>query len=1324
MRQDKISNGHDIGFTQSHREAVIFWTQQLEPMIHLWLSLLQQYQKMIRNDLSSKENEKFLTMIKSMTEIAAKATDALHCHLCPLLQVWIIQHKQQSSVAQKEGILQRMIRDFLSLPARVVLKLNQEDQFSIWSVASKDDDEKNLKSRKRRIQQSYQSKLVHQAVMLLEAIHKGIYSIYAFQKKDLLGAWGKSPGSASRSAAFHQNCTIDFLVGTAMALPSGQEIARTRATVSSSLDVSLRECLTKTVRSLSALANTSNLSVAEASDVSKMITQSLGGALFVRVVDSLTALVLPTSLAGSEITQSSQREQGPMELARSNQRPLSDPVVIGDSLDALHRWMTAVPEAEKWQQVFPGTFKSLFRRMMDTVKSLEGTAGTVIQKALRSLNTLLRIATRDVPSATETRELASPMAVAPLMSLMKIEDGAAGSKQYPKQVGTSLPVVFGKRIREVLPMPLQNLLAVLLAKQRKSSINVKDTVWTEEFVELINFVLTSQCWDDAMEHDETLKSMKATAMDAFVSIAIIHESKGNNLDFYKTVKQLQKSETPDSIRLIDSFSNRFAILLEEISVACLGHQQDELQSKLLLISGYVTYGGRTSQKQIRCLLFENSKVSKLFQETVFQLFGVDFRRWSSSFLLSSYVTNKSNPDSMSISRPEVPPWRFLNEESFYLARKFLKLISVDVLRSKGTCMLVDRFIADFYDSARSRARYTSISGATERISGHEEFLHYWTGALVACRYMVEALPSKAGKSLFALTNSVIPILLTPTMIDFPRAFRTRAASSQSSDTRLILPTSLQKGNCAVKLFLLEFVHQLVAKIATSFPGTKNINAHTLLQECLCPLIEAMVETSCKQLNDTATYCLSSLSLSCGFSSLAESIYCFRGGLFSTLIGRSRNLPRLTSSKALSSVLPQQVEGVAADSSPYSQDVAILPAMSCVVLNHISSFVESSDGSVEFDISQCRSLAMSILPHFDQGPQGLSQQSLLVFASFFKSICWTMTECTRKRGIFVEVHSNASSSWISTLKKFRRGNIMSTVTETTEAIPKKTDTNETLKAFVTKDDTDFVSKLVDRSSHMLAHEDLFVQGAGCQALQSEIAFLSVVARSNVAIDETNGARTALLRHVADIWPVVLSRLRTSWALVNGSSLSSLNTTDIFLPQSSGDRILKSHDTRHYVLIQNLVDLVAVLVVETGDFLASRFRDQIWPIFAQILLSTKVPELQKSGGSEEKVVEAVLSCLSKIYDSAGRFEDVTGSGLALSSLIPDILSKIIPLFPSRNERIFDLCIQVCSNASMVDYDAVSTALSNLSRTESKFESDVTARVEAILISIDNLPEQELW
>ena len=122
--------------------------------------------------------------------------------------------------------------------------------------------------------------------------------------------------------------------------------------------------------------------------------------------------------------------------------------------------------------------------------------------------------------------------------------------------------------------------------------------------------------------------------------------------------------------------------------------------------------------------------------------------------------------------------------------------------------------------------------------------------------------------------------------------------------------------------------------------------------------------------------------------------------------------------------------------------------------------------------------------------------------------------------------------------------------------------------------------------------------------------------------------------------------------------------------------------------------------------------------------KVPDLQKSGGSEEKVVEAVLSCLSKIYDSAGRFEDVTGSGLALSSLIPDILSKIIPLFPSRNERIFDLCIQVCSNASLVDYDAVSTALSNLSRTESKFESDVTARVEAILISIDNLPEQELW
>ena len=70
-----------------------------------------------------------------------------------------------------------------------------------------------------------------------------------------------------------------------------------------------------------------------------------------------------------------------------------------------------------------------------------------------------------------------------------------------------------------------------------------------------------------------------------------------------------------------------ANLLDEISVVCLGQRQNELQSKLLLTSAYVSFGGQKLQKEICSMLLKNPTVAKTFHNTLVRLFDVDFVHW-------------------------------------------------------------------------------------------------------------------------------------------------------------------------------------------------------------------------------------------------------------------------------------------------------------------------------------------------------------------------------------------------------------------------------------------------------------------------------------------------------------------------------------------------------------------------------------------------------------------------------------------------------------------------------------------------------------------------
>ncbi|KAL7575531.1 hypothetical protein ACA910_020111 [Epithemia clementina (nom. ined.)] len=438
----------------------------------------------------------------------------------------------------------------------------------------------------------------------------------------------------------------------------------------------------------------------------------------------------------------------------------------------------------------------------------------------------------------------------------------------------------------------------------------------------------------------------------------------------------------------------------------------------------------------------------------------------------------------------------------------------------------------------------------------------------------------------------------------------------------------------------------------------------------------------------------------------------------------------------------------------------------------------------------------MLDHFDYTVRVLSVNALVQILNLFEVTTQALSAWLQAQvmtglsslpsdGDDKEERQAPTPSWIRALDRFKnREPIHPVANEQTGAKDEhgKRDSPHTqptslINPRVLKDHTAFVSKVISRACYLLSHDSLLVQVASCQVLKVGFSYLGLVAtrrQVHAANDEqeeeeVNGAKTAILRHAADSWPAISARFKATWStLATGSrpnSYVALTRQNLILSSAPQQSVAKSEagirypnnrqnedSAQCFVLMENLIGLVAVMVMQADDFMADRFRNHVWPVLSDMLRQDS--ELMTSGDAadkqvvvhrnigstvpqqrehhriaEKRMLRATVDCLSRIY--ASRLV-----GRALSDLIPAAAGLLLPLVAlDKEEELSNLSTTALKQMVLVDLDAIWRPLRHLcsdnvvgcstsSVSSVQCTAATRARYQEIMDTILFMPEQELW
>ena len=766
------------------------------------------------------------------------------------------------------------------------------------------------------------------------------------------------------------------------------------------------------------------------------------------------------------------------------------------------------------------------------------------------------------------------------------------------------------------------------------------------------------------------------------------------------------------------------------------------------------------------------------------------------------------------------PWKYLSTERAETAiREMIQALVKHVLEIEGVCQLIDESVADlfhtinpappslYHERQDDEDESDSKFGAEASLSRLSELI----ASLILMKQLVEAMTSMLSekmttkadnkeinqhrehirKALFAMAKSVLPILTTSPLIDLPICL----SSTRTTGGRRRLGTSYFKGLCCFKFHVLDLISTIVGSVSGTHWNDKNDveMSREVLQGIIYGMVEATVELSCLQVQQKAIYLLRvSLVPSCGFATLSELLQFCSGSLTSTVHSRLRTLPgagiqRSTLSDSNAMCRHEQVQ----ESSIGSELGTIASVVRVILMDLRTSYDMKRDDNVlkgDWELSNAMSVVTKLKRElFDRMVGFLSVNSLLQVLFLFEDVVLVLSAWLQTHGSMI--HTTASKdkekstpSWIRSLSRFKKPKtrypLVELKRETDENIEDHgsplTESNRSTLESVLKDHTAFVSSLISRSCHLLSHSSLSVQVASCRVSKVSFEYLGLVAHRNSGhteddiSQETNGTKTAILRHAADSWPAIEARFKASWNKIAQSfksTVSSLATNPrvpvYAIPEANDDH------SESMVLMEKLIDLITVMVLESDDFMASRFRDHVWPIYNS-LLNGHVTELSLAAETVEplvgkleahtkplkvlapssrsysklRVIRSVIQSLSRIYGS----HEI---GRASSDLIVIIAKVILPLIQLGNHPdIRDVAMSAVKHMATIDCDAIQFRLLQLSSCsgESSYRQDegvmatptVTIPTETgirecsdspdvafqeIRNLIRNLPEQEL-
>lgn len=238
-------------------------------------------------------------------------------------------------------------------------------------------------------------------------------------------------------------------------------------------------------------------------------------------------------------------------------------------------------------------------------------------------------------------------------------------------------------------------------------------------------------------------------------------------------------------------------------------------------------------------------------------------------------------------------------------------------------------------------------------------------------------------------------------------------------------------------------------------------------------------------------------------------------------------------------------------------------------------------------------------------------------------------------------------------------------------------------------------------------------------------------------------TAVLRHIGASWSAVISRIKAHSRVIVWQSNSAPSTPFAVVRRDQAAAV-----TSHETALSSLVELVGTMCYASGSFMASRIRDEVWPLLAPVLTAQQItsksnrieyyrqsatqalvrstPELLTQG---EKLVLAICRSLEKMFTN----KDFASSA---TNLIPLVGTILLP-FLSSSSAVGEAVMSTLRSLLKVDCDALWRPLHSLSaKSMPRFdkkphgsssseigESLLQSRARELLSYADALPEQTI-
>jgi len=249
-----------------------------------------------------------------------------------------------------------------------------------------------------------------------------------------------------------------------------------------------------------------------------------------------------------------------------------------------------------------------------------------------------------------------------------------------------------------------------------------------------------------------------------------------------------------------------------------------------------------------------------------------------------------------------------------------------------------------------------------------------------------------------------------------------------------------------------------------------------------------------------------------------------------------------------------------------------------------------------------------------------------------------------------------------------------------------------------------SSILSRCCYLLSVPDLKVERAACKSIISALRLLALAEEAQRKNAEEEGkVGNVLFMSISSVWPSIHQRLK----MISQQFRAKDNDTTTIIVSASQPRSRDTAPFHDKVFIAELFELIGCICELSGDFMTSRFEQDVWPIFAELIgHEVMLRERRRIGDSGNKKMSATRKAIACANHCENTMSDddrkqqmallamlrctsqslhprVIGAGLI--GLVPQVGTLILPLL-SCEGQVGDASEEVVKALLILDCDAL--------------------------------------